>query len=554
MEQTRTLIAIALSILVFIIWSKFAAPPVEPIPSQDAKTTESVNPNSEKPVVSNIQPQKPVEKPIINAEIQPVSNTARQIEIKTALYSVTLSEKNAAIVEMVLNDYKESVGPGAANKKLISLDDSGGSYILSTTGNDSDDIGNAVYVMDESRDRIEVRESPIKIKFIYQRKDGLQIEKIYSFFRDSYLIGMHINLFNGTNSEFKDNIVITLRNKTDLSKQGYAFEGPSGLIGKNIKQLSIKDIDNNVKGEGNIHWVANETRYFMTGIIPKLEAGMEGQMVVQYKDLLLTNQLIIKNSALDVQRRAEYTFDLFMGPKNLEILKGFNNHLDKAIDFGWFEFIAKPCLWFMNLTYRAIPNYGVAIIILTIITRLAFWPLAAKSYKSMNEMRKLQPLMMEIREKYKNDKNRMNQEIMGLYRTYKVNPVGGCLPTLIQLPVFFALYQMLYKSIELRHAPFMGWINDLSAPDRLFDFGVSIPLMEAPYGIPVLTLIMGASMFIQQKMSPPPGDPTQAKMMMFLPVVFTFIFINFPSGLVLYWLVSNMVSIAQQYYSQKKLV
>jgi len=217
-----------------------------------------------------------------------------------------------------------------------------------------------------------------------------------------------------------------------------------------------------------------------------------------------------------------------------------------------FDFIAKPCVWLMNLFYSVIPNYGVAIIILTIMVKLILWPLGTKSYKSMSEMKKLQPLMKEIREKYKNDKKRMNEEVMGLYRTYKINPLGGCLPMIVQLPVFFALYRMLYEAIELRHAPFFLWIDDLSAPDRLFRFGFSIPFMEPPYGIPVLTLIMGATMLLQQKMSPPMGDATQAKMMMFMPIVFTVIFINFSSGLVLYWLINNILSIAQQYYTQKR--
>jgi len=167
-------------------------------------------------------------------------------------------------------------------------------------------------------------------------------------------------------------------------------------------------------------------------------------------------------------------------------------------------------------------------------------------------MKKLQPLMTEIREKHKDDKKMMNQELMSLYRTYKINPMGGCLPMVLQIPVFIALYRMLYEAIELRHAPFFLWINDLSAPDRLFNFDVSIPFMQPPYGIPVLTIVMGATMFLQQKMSPPPGDPTQAKMMMFLPIVFTVIFINFSSGLVLYWLINNVLSISQQYYVSKK--
>jgi YidC/Oxa1 family membrane protein insertase len=160
--------------------------------------------------------------------------------------------------------------------------------------------------------------------------------------------------------------------------------------------------------------------------------------------------------------------------------------------------------------------------------------------------------MAEIREKYKDDKKRMNQELMGLYKIYKINPMGGCLPMILQIPVFFALYRMLYQAIELRHAPFFGWINDLSAPDRLFNFDFTIPFMQPPYGIPVLTIIMGATMFLQQKMTPTAGDPTQAKMMRLMPLFFTVIFINFPSGLVLYWLVNNVLSILQQSYISKK--
>jgi YidC/Oxa1 family membrane protein insertase len=170
----------------------------------------------------------------------------------------------------------------------------------------------------------------------------------------------------------------------------------------------------------------------------------------------------------------------------------------------------------------------------------------------MSQMKKLQPLIQEIKEKYGSDRKKINEETMKLYKTYKINPLGGCLPMLVQLPVFLALYRMLYQAIELRHAPFFGWINDLSAPDRLFRFDFSIPFMQPPYGIPVLTLVMGASMLLQQKMSPPMGDPTQAKMMMLMPLVFTFIFINFSSGLVLYWLVNNIISMAQQYYITQK--
>ncbi len=242
-----------------------------------------------------------------------------------------------------------------------------------------------------------------------------------------------------------------------------------------------------------------------------------------------------------------------MGPKRLKLLKKFDYDLDKAVNFGWFDFLAKPFVWVMDFLYENfIANYGVAIIILTIISKIILWPLGNISYKSMAEMKKIQPEIAKLKEKYGDDKKKMNAEMMHLYKAYKVNPLGGCLPMVVQIPVFFALYRMLYGAIELRHAPFFGWISDLSAPDRLLRFDVAIPLMEPPYGIPVLTIIMGATQLIQQKMSPPPGDPAQAKMMMLMPLVFTVIFINFSSGLVLYWLVNNILSIAQQYYVSKK--
>jgi YidC/Oxa1 family membrane protein insertase len=252
---------------------------------------------------------------------------------------------------------------------------------------------------------------------------------------------------------------------------------------------------------------------------------------------------------LNLRQHQEITknFALYLGPQDLYILKALKGNLEKAINFGWFDIIAKPLLITLRFFNKHVSNYGVSIILLTILIKLLFWPLTHKSYQSMKEMRKLQPIMAKIREKYKGNKQEMNKQLMGLYKTYKINPMGGCLPMIIQIPVFFALFRVLPNSIELRHAPFILWIKDLSSPDRLFYFPFEIPFMAPPYGIPVLTLIMGASMFIQQKMTPVTGDPAQAKMMMLLPIVFTFMFINFPSGLVLYWLVNNVLSIAQQY-------
>ena len=211
--------------------------------------------------------------------------------------------------------------------------------------------------------------------------------------------------------------------------------------------------------------------------------------------------------------------------------------LEKTVDFGWFDIIAKPLLLSLTFFYRFLGNYGLAIILITIIIKILFWPLTHKSFKSMRGMQKLQPEMAKLKEKYGDKKEEMAKQQMQLYKQYNVNPLGGCLPMLLQIPVFIALYRGLMDSIELRHASFIGfWINDLSAKD---------PTYIAP-------LVMGLSMFLQQKMTPTAADPAQAKMMLLMPVIFTVMFLNFPSGLVIYWLVNNLISIAQQLYINKR--
>jgi YidC/Oxa1 family membrane protein insertase len=226
------------------------------------------------------------------------------------------------------------------------------------------------------------------------------------------------------------------------------------------------------------------------------------------------------------------------------LLNEAGHSLRKALDLGMFTFVALPLLHFLRFLYDYIGNYGVCIIILTVLIKVLFFPLTKKSFESMKAMQKLQPEMQKLRERLQDKPEEMNREIMELYRRHKVNPLGGCLPMLLQLPVFIGLYSALQNAIELRHAPFVGWITDLSAPDRLGT--LHLPFVEHP-GVPVLTLVMGATMFIQQWMTPSAGDPAQQRMMMVMPLIFTFMFINFPAGLTLYWLVNNILTIAQQF-------
>lgn len=556
MEQARLFIAIGISFAVFALWSFFLAPkPPEQAPQEMAQTEPETAPTTQAPSES------PPAAPQPQADEQPASAgdataesadtpPGRIIDVENDLYRIELSERGAAINSVVLKKYREAIEKDSGRKELIHEHNNVGSALLFYRDSRDHHTQDALFTMKSSQDAIQVGSRPQTVTFQYQTDTGVLIEKVYTFRPDTYLIDLDIRITNRETQPVQGKLGIALRNVMKKDAVRYGFVGPSGLIGGKLKQVKLKDIEEQPKIDGDIKWVAIEDLYFMTSIIPK--QAMTGQMLMDYKDDQLQNQLVFGSAELSPGQMQAYSFKLFLGPKSLSLLRKLNNELDRAIDFGWFDFLAKPCLMLMNFIYRFIPNYGIAIIILTLVTRAMFWPLARKSYKSMSEMRKLQPIMQELKEKYKDDKAKMNQEMMTLYRTYKVNPMGGCLPMLIQLPVFFALYRMLYQAIELRHAPFFGWITDLSAPDRLFEFGFKVPFMDPPYGIPVLTIIMGATMILQQKMTPTPGDPTQAKMMMLMPVIFTVIFINFSSGLVLYWLVSNIFSIAQQYYTQKK--
>ncbi|MEW6332901.1 MAG: YidC/Oxa1 family insertase periplasmic-domain containing protein, partial [Thermodesulfobacteriota bacterium] len=232
-----------------------------------------------------------------------------------------------------------------------------------------------------------------------------------------------------------------------------------------------------------------------------------------------------------------FQYSLYLGPKDYTLLKAMDIGLENAIDFGdWLKWLAMPLLIALKFLYGYVHNYGIAIIILTILIKLIFWPLGNKSYRSMKEMQKLQPKMAALREKYKDDKTKLSQESMALYKSHKVNPLGGCLPMIVQIPVFFGLYKALLYAIELRHSPLFWWIQDLSEKD--------------PYYI--TPIVMGATMFIQQKMTPTGADPLQAKIMLFMPVIFTFMFLTFPSGLVIYWLFNNVISIGQQIYINRQ--
>ena len=555
MEQARLLIAIVLSALIFLLWQLFF---VDKDANQQAvKKTEQ--PSVKEEQVKEAKPYPKGQEVAVSdrtstseKEISAAAQVPRYITVNTPFYQVQLSEKGGGFSSFILKKYREKIAEDSPLQELIPQKDSIETVLLGYAGKSLPGLDDAVFSASLNADTVNIQDAAQEITFAWKSDDAVVVEKTYKFFPDSYLIGLDVTIKNGSDRSIQDKLFIALNGLTPTDKRMYGFEGPSALINEKLEEIKIKDIAEKNTYPGKVTWVAVQDRYFMMSVIPdQIEEEAAMRLLLKGDDLLEAQYL---NPAGDIRPGTQHTYQysLFFGPKSMQLLKDSGHDLGKALNFGMFTVLAKPCVWLMNRLYSVIPNYGIAIIVLTILIKGVLWPLGSKSYKSMSEMKKIQPLMKEIREKHKNDKKKMNEEVMGLYRTYKINPLGGCLPMVVQLPVFFALYRMLYQAIELRHAPFFLWIDDLSAPDRLFHFSFSIPFMEPPYGVPVLTIIMGATMLLQQKMSPPMGDPTQAKMMMFMPLIFTFIFINFSSGLVLYWLVNNVLSISQQYYIQKK--
>ena len=554
MEQARVLIAIVLSFAVFFLWNLFF---VEEPPPKDPATEPTIQEPQKETTAPAVKPEpdiKPAAPQVFAQPVVPVvtpGSVPRVLQVESPLYSIAINERGAAFQSYVLKKYREEMTAEAPFKELVHSAASQDMLSLSLVGRSLPGLDQAVFTAVETVDKLEVFDGERQLSFRWVSESGVQIEKRFTFQPDSYLIQMVVEIRNGSGQAIIDKLVLGMKNDTTTEKAGYSFSGPSAMIDNKLEQVKVKKIEDQSEYPGNIKWLAIVDRYFMKGIMPK--EATQGIMKLSLDDNgVLGCRFIGPEQTIQPGAQGTYEYEIFFGPKSMAVLKQVGHDLNRALDFGMFDFIAKPLLWFMNFIYGLIPNYGIAIIVMTILVKIVLWPLGSKSYKSMTEMKRLQPLMAEIREKYKHDKKQMNQEIMSLYRTYKINPMGGCLPMVLQIPVFFALYRMLYQAIELRHAPFFLWINDLSAPDRLFNFGFSIPFMQPPYGIPVLTVIMGATMLLQQKMSPPPGDPTQAKMMMLMPIVFTVIFINFSSGLVLYWLINNILSIGQQFYIQKK--
>jgi len=339
-------------------------------------------------------------------------------------------------------------------------------------------------------------------------------------------------------------------------------EGPYGVFNSSLKEWGYSDFKDNKQQKISTTggWVGITDKYWMATLIPDQKQKVDvtikqtgsGPELKYQVDYIAPGQAIAPGTTATTDAR------LFAGAKIVRIISDYEtkygiDKFDLTIDWGWFWFFTKPLFWLLEWLYVHLGNFGLSILVLTVIVKAVFFPLANKSYAAMSKMKALQPEMEKLKERYGEDRQRMNQELMQLYRREKVNPAAGCLPIVVQIPVFFALYKVLYTTIEMRHQPFFGWIKDLSAPDPLTiltGFGLfhwQVPEFLHFFNIGIWPLIMGVTMYMQQKLNPAPTDPVQARVFQFLPILFTFMLAPFAAGLVIYWAWSNTLSIAQQY-------
>jgi len=490
---------------------------------------------------------------VSTTEVQPVAQAlsfgamkhldrdARNLIVDADLYTATFSEEGGVLTSFVLKEYKEVNKADSPGMQIIRLDGSQGYPLGFSWGSV---VPKATFYAFDS-DSVEFKDN--KANFAMKGQvNGLEIVRNYSFSKDSYLLTLVVQVKNVSSGVLRGAAALhqfgSPAVEDSLAKR-FLFSGPAYYADESKVEIAGDEFENGpLIVTGQADWIACECNYFMNAVL--LEADSMESLIVQSVGSDVVQMTM--NGKLDTLQPGEaktYTYRLFIGPKKLDLLKPAGFNLDKAINYGWFEIIARPTLALLNLLYGIFKNYGIAIILVTIIFKAVLWPVTRKGMKSMKNMQKLQPEMARLKKKCKGDPVKRNQEVAKLYKTNKVNPLAGCVPLLLQIPVFFALYKVLFMSVELRHAPFMLWVNDLSSPDRLY------PGFDIPYvgGIPVLTILMGASMFFQQKMTVATATPLQAKIIIFIPVVFTVLFINFASGLVLYWLVNNLLAIFQHY-------
>lgn len=524
MIDNRTIIAIVLIILLWSGYSIFFSPVPQTQETENNLTVDK-KPSEEKSFEVATESITTESIPIVDNNL----SNEKSYTVTSDLYDIVLSSKGATIKSVSFYKYRDTIRKDSDKLYLFNNSDFD-LFTVKTSGTDGLNLpSNLVYTLSNfDTNEFSVASHSLKLSFqaIY---NGLTIIKEYTFYPDSYHVDIALSLLNTSDLHTSGKLNISLITLWSEDEKGdfYSFTGPLTYDGSKLQEDKPKNIVKSPVIYRDFVWSGFTDKYFLQAFNPNNSVE---QVFISSNNGFIENRFTTPSFVLLPTENKTFNFTTYFGPKNLEYLSVSDTAFEEALHFGFFHFLAKPLFDVLRFFNSYINNYGFSIILLTLCIKMIFWPLTQKSYKSMQGMQKLQPEMKRLKEKYSDDKQRLNQEMMSFYKDNKVNPLGGCLPILIQIPVFFSLYRVLLASIELRHSPFIFWITDLSAKDPLY----------------ITPLIMGVTMFLQQKLTPTNMDPTQEKIMLMMPVVFTFMFLNFPAGLVLYWLVNNLLTILQQ--------
>lgn len=547
----KSLLAIVLSIFILVAYQEFISYLYPPPPQQTQQQPAQPETQSTTPSALSRSQQPDQDKAVSSPQQVPSSpaqiseSASRDLIVENDVYTAVFTTQGARLKSLRLKYYPGDEGKDSPPLEMIKEGMNGEiPLIFSLEGKDFS-LSDETVRYETASDNVQLHgDTQETIVFKGKLSNGTPISKTFVFSGQTYGIDLSVQAESAPEAVHFASLAWTHGPNPSLNSSAQ-HQGPVALVDRKFVYESATEVDQNL-GPGHIRWGGYADTYFLSAIIPP-----DGETHHFFYKAVQGTTFTKVTIPWKRDSREPIAYTLYVGPKDFTALNAVNPMLDRAIDFGWFHFIARPLVHMLRLSHSFSGNYGIDIILLTFLVKLVFFPLSNKSFKSMAQMREVQPVMERLREQYKDDREKLNKEMMELYRRYKINPLGGCLPMLVQMPVFIGLYQALSSAIELRQAPFGGWIQDLSRPDRLGSLDL---LFIHPPGIPVLTLLMGATMLIQQMMTPATGDPTQQKMMMLMPVIFTVMFVNFPAGLVLYWLVNNVLSIAQQYAYQKGLV
>ena len=546
-EQLRALLLVGMCVVLFLMWQQWRIDYIEPDDVKNAGrehgTPESTFDETDVP---DIPPEFAGNEDALQVKEVPATQRSTQevVRVRTDIVNAEINLLGGNIHHLELLNYPVSVDlPDVPFGLLNNIDPDvflAQSGLLGTTAAPNH---RATFVSTKREYRLDGDDDEVQVRLQWSDSEVLSIAKIYTFRRDSYLIDLHYEIQNNSEEPWVGRLYGQFL-RAEVAPEGglfrtYTYTG--GVISgpeKPYEKIEFSDMAKQLlERESSGGWVAMIQHYFAGAWIPDQATINRFYSLepdgARYVLGLMTPSIRVPPGGSDVLQ-----IGLYAGPKIQSRMKAAAPNLQRAVDYGWLWLIAQPLFWLLAWIHGVVGNWGWSIIILTLLVKLAFFHLSAASYKSMARMRKVQPRIMALRERYGSDKAQMNQKMMELYREEKINPLGGCLPIAVQIPVFIALYWVLLESVELRQAAFIFWLEDLSVYDPYF----------------VLPLAMGATMFIQQKLNPAPPDPLQARIMMALPFVFTFLFLFFPSGLVLYWFVNNVLSILQQWIITRKIV